>query len=228
MFVTPHPKYRLFKKINKDTEKKQMEILEQKLTNTESEANFQSQEIAKEDSSQNLRKKPESKGVSVMLCDCNGTIHAFNKATPKMFHVSGELLKGKNFFKLMSAYSRRFCYETYGNSIFKTFKQSSKNLRYSLPHMDDVDSENFFVLTSKFTLVKPKKGSKMQSNQFMIRVCSRPSSKESTEKMYRTYTQARKEIREEDAMNAHFLDNGPPFNAPSMQLHSGILPQNHF
>ncbi len=85
-----------------------IESLEKKIKNAELKVNFQCQEMSKEDSSEDLVRERNSSEISVLLADCNGVIHAFNKASPKMFHVSPELLKGKNFFKLMSAYSRRF------------------------------------------------------------------------------------------------------------------------
>jgi hypothetical protein len=107
--------------------------------------NFQSafQKPQKEESDGIEDDNSFNKGVSVIISDWQGTIHAFNKVTSKLFHVDEGALRGKNFFQLMSAYSRRYCYETFGNNIFKTFKQMTKTIRYSLPHMDDVSFEHF-------------------------------------------------------------------------------------
>ena len=163
--------------------------------------NFQSARIQKEDSSSVQSVKPNDRGVSVIIADSHGLIHAFNKATPRMFHVSENALRGKNFFILMSAYSRRYCYETFGNSMFKTFNKLTRTLRYSLPHMDDVDYENFFVLTSKVSLVKPKIASPLQADQYMIRICTRKSSEESRKQLFCNYSSARKELREDESIN---------------------------
>lgn len=207
--------FRIFTQLKKDTDKAAVENLVKSLRKIEERVNFQSRvEEEKEDSSQSDKKKGDRMGISVILADHNGMIHQFNKCTPKMFHVSEELLKGKNFFKLMSAYSRRYCYETYGSSIFKTFKQTTKHLRYSLPHMDDVDAENFFVLTSKICLVKPKANSKVKDGKYMIRINTRPSSKASKDSFYKAYYTARKQIREEEGNQPHYLDIEPPFVAP--------------
>lgn len=46
--------------------------------------------------------------VSVIIADYSGIIHAFNTASPKMFHVDKDALRGKNFFQLMSSYSRKY------------------------------------------------------------------------------------------------------------------------
>ena len=54
----------------------------------------------------------------------------------------------------MSRYSRNYLNETFGTDIFKTFKETSKHYRFSLPHMDDINYENFNVRTCKFVLVK--------------------------------------------------------------------------
>mmetsp|Transcript_6775 Transcript_6775/g.5923 ORF Transcript_6775/g.5923 Transcript_6775/m.5923 type:complete len:146 (-) Transcript_6775:31-468(-) len=134
-----------------------------------------------------------------------------------MFHVKESALRSKNFFILMSAYSRRYCYETFGNCMFKTFNKLSRTLRYSLPHIDDVDYENFFVLTSRVTLVKPKIASPLSGDQLMIRICTRRSSKESRMKLFKTYTKARSEIREDEGFHDNFI--------PDFQMyHPSILP----
>lgn len=63
----------------------------------------QKEEEVKDDEDELL----QGRGVSVIIADWQGTIHAFNKATPRLFHVDEGALRGKNFFQLMSAYSRR-------------------------------------------------------------------------------------------------------------------------
>jgi len=163
----------------------------------------------------------------VIIADSNGVIHAFNKITPKMFHVSESALRGKNFFILMSAYSRRYCYETFGNSMFKTFNKLSRTLRYSLPHMDDVDYENFFVLTSKISLVKPKVASPLVAEQFMIRICTRVSSEESRQDLFNNYSRARKELREDEGFDESFLGDFQHFQHP-MLAEVPVPPQGGF
>lgn len=98
----------------------------------------------------------DKEGVSIMICDYKGTIHAHTKNTASMFQADENALRGKNFFHLMSTYSRKYCFETFGCNMFKTFKETSRVVRYSIPHMDDVNFENFKVITSKMMLVKPK------------------------------------------------------------------------
>ena len=130
-----------------------------------------------EDSHNNkIAEKVDNEDVSIIIADSQGIIHSFNKITPKMFHVRKEALRGKNYFQLISSYSRKFLYETFGNNVFKTFKETSRTIRYSLPHMDDVDKEHFFVITSKISLVKSKVSSPLKPEPFMIKICSRVSS----------------------------------------------------
>lgn len=114
-----------------------------------------------------------------------------------MFQTDERALRGKNFFQLMSPYTRKFCYETFGNNFFKTFKITSKTIRYSLPHMDDIDYDNFKVLTSKVMLVKPKIGSPLKTDPYMVKICSRESTEESKKRLYGSYTSARAKLRAE-------------------------------
>ena len=151
----------------------------------------------------------QNKGVSIIIADWQGTIHAFNKVTPRLFHVDEGALRGKNFFQLMSAYSRRYCYETFGNNIFKTFKQMTKSIRYSLPHMDDVDFEHFNVMTSKISLVKPKVSSPLSPEHYMVRICTRISSEESSRKLFNSYCKARSDLREHTSGLVNFTREIP-------------------
>lgn len=72
----------------------------------------------------------------------------------------------------------------------------TKTIRYSLPHMDDVDFEHFNVMTSKVSLVKPKVSSPLSPEHYMVRVCTRISSTESSRKLFDCYCKARSDLRE--------------------------------
>mmetsp|Transcript_28143 Transcript_28143/g.32249 ORF Transcript_28143/g.32249 Transcript_28143/m.32249 type:complete len:219 (-) Transcript_28143:16-672(-) len=136
-----------------------------------------------------------SDDTSIMIADWQGIIHAFNKHSPKLFQIDSKALHGKNFFQLLSSYCRKFLYETFGDNMFKTFKETSRTIRFSLPHMDDVDYEHFTVITSKVTLVKPKIASPLNTDPYKIRICSRLSSEESRLRLYDNYTKARESLR---------------------------------
>jgi len=115
-----------------------------------------------------------------------------------MYHVDRDALRGKNFFQLMSSYSRKFFYETYSNNLFKTFKQKTKTMRFSLPHMDDVDFEHFHVITCKIMLVKSKVSSPLKTDPYMVKIYSRRASEESARRMFSNYTKARHQLRSRD------------------------------
>lgn len=152
--------------------------------------------------------------VSVLIADYSGTIHAFNPISPKMFHVEKDALRGKNFFQLMSSYSRKYCQETFGNNVFKSFKERKRTLRYSLPHMDDVDYDNFYVLTSKIELIQPKVGSPLKGEKFMIRISSRPTSSQSRKRLFKSYTDARTLLRHSYFHNQVYIQEVPQFVYP--------------
>lgn len=162
--------------------------------------------------------KSDSKEVSIIIADSIGIIHSFNKITPKMFHVNKEALRGKNYFQLISSYSRKFLYETFGNNMFKTFKETSRTIRYSLPHMDDVDFEHFYVITSKISLVTSKVASPLKTDPFMIKIWSRVSSKTSKLSLFNSYVNARKHLRN--------MNNAPAtFARENVLIPSGSYPQ---
>lgn len=133
--------------------------------------------------------------ISIIIADYKGTIHAFNQITPSLFQTDLNALRGKNFFHMMSNYSRKYVYETFGSNVFKTFKVTSRTIRYSLPHVDDVNYENFKVVTSKCVLVKPKVKSPLNTDPYMIKIMSRASSDENRKKLFKMYTDARNELR---------------------------------
>lgn len=122
-----------------------------------------------------------------------------------MFQTDANALRGKNFFHLMSAYSRKHTFEIFGQDIFKTFKETSRVFRYSLPHMDDVDFDNFKVLISKIMLVKPKIRSPLDTDPFMIKIVTRRSSLESRKRLYGFYKKARQLLRETQAQQIEQL-----------------------
>lgn len=166
------------------------------------------------------QRREDENFISVIIADHQGTIHAYSKHTPAMYHVEESALRGKNFFQLMSAYSRRFCFETFGSNMFKTFKQMSRTLRFSLPHMDDVNYENFHVVTCKVTLVKPKITSPLYADHYMVRILTRKSSEESTRRLFMSYSKAREELRQLN-FNPYNLQREADMYAP-------IVPANQY
>ena len=154
--------------------------------------------------------------VSVIIADWEGTIHGCNNVTSKLFHIDSRALQGKNFFQLMSSYSRKHCYEIYGHNMFKTFKETTRTIRFSLPHMDDVDYEHFYVLISKIALVKRKAPSPLGSEPFMVRISTRVSSDTSKRRMFENYTKARAKLRTELEQPHRFM--------PEMAIPGPMMP----
>uniref|UniRef100_A0A7S3K582 Uncharacterized protein n=1 Tax=Euplotes crassus TaxID=5936 RepID=A0A7S3K582_EUPCR len=85
---------RIFQNSRNDMEK-EMDTLEQKLIKTERQARIQPEEEHIEAPEPTPEKGACQTEVSVILCDIHGIVHAFNKNSAKLFHVSSELLKGK-------------------------------------------------------------------------------------------------------------------------------------
>jgi len=91
--------------------------------------------------------------------------------------------------------------------------------------MDDVNYENFKVITSKIMLVKPKVCSPLKTDPYMVKIISRVSSDESRMRLYQTYTEARKQLRhyQGDNISPYLREVSPmvpvmtPIPAPSNQ-----------
>lgn len=98
--------------------------------------------------------------------------------------------------------------------MFKSFKERKRTLRYSLPHMDDVDYDNFYVLTSKIELIQPKVGSPLFEEKFMIRISTRLSSSQSRKRLFKSYTSARTLLRKSYFQNEVYIHETPQFTYP--------------
>ena len=166
--------------------------------------------------------------VSVIIADWEGTIHGCNNVTSRLFHIDSRALQGKNFFQLMSSYSRKHCYEIYGHNMFKTFKETTRTIRFSLPHMDDVDYDHFFVLISKIALVKRKAASPLGGEPFMVRISTRVSSDTSKRRMFENYTKARAKLRSELGQASRFMPEIPIVNSMVPNGLSGPKPNSAF
>lgn len=134
----------------------------------------------------------------------------------------------------MSSYSRKYAYETFGYNMFKTFKEVQRTLRYSLPHKDDVDFDNFRVITSKCLLVKPKICSPLNTDPYMVKIISRVSSENSRKELFSVYTQARKELRESQTDMYPYYDRDAKSmmqtmdSVPERNYNQSTFPSNHF